>query len=440
MAANTVKASLKALLAGGTASIVKADEAYVRRVLDRPFDLESLTGLKGLVKHLGVTAQFRDVIDYFKVPEGQTPPGFRIEYAYEGDGLLTVDLVRDISYDKNGELRPTNVLFSADSANPYEVAPVKNLIANLTCNPGIIYDLFINNPKANVGNKFKTREEVMAEIGRILGPGSDISVELNNPWAPVNEILEEAALFREMLSKYRVVIKVPHTGPVNKENVGELLSGDKKFKRRWDEGNTADFVHGHNLALLLQEQGYRVNFTLMFEPYQTALALQAKPYFINSFIRHRLIVSQAITDLLATYRADRKDEHLVALRSLLVDKDYLAPSDADMDLGKVYQRASLIEEYRQFTAPQGSDGLDSVRHNLRVLRQANLPDTRLIICSMEGDRNYPDIDRLLAEPEFADMTRKVVVTTEPAYLVKWTTTPQVVTYQRRFMNAASTAK
>ncbi|MDX9784748.1 MAG: transaldolase, partial [Spirochaetia bacterium] len=107
---------------------------------------------------------------------------------------------------------------------------------------------------------------------------------------------------------------------------------------------------------------------------------------------------------------------------------------------KVLERAKLYEEYRQFTKPEGSDGLDAVRHNLRVLRQANLPDTRLIICSMEGDRNYPDIDKLLAEPEFLDMTRKVVITTEPAYLVKWTTTPQVVTYQRRFMNAASTAK
>ncbi|MFR9063037.1 MAG: hypothetical protein ACLVJO_04295 [[Clostridium] scindens] len=35
------------------------------------------------------------------------------------------------------------------------------------------------------------------------------------------------------------------------------------------------------------QNGYRVNFTLMFEPAQTALALQAKPYFISSFIRHR---------------------------------------------------------------------------------------------------------------------------------------------------------
>ena len=35
---------------------------------------------------------------------------------------------------------------------------------------------FINNPKANKRNCFKTRDEVMQELGRILGPGEDISV------------------------------------------------------------------------------------------------------------------------------------------------------------------------------------------------------------------------------------------------------------------------
>jgi len=440
MAHCTTKSTLRAFLAKGGASVVKSDESYIGRVLDHAFDLDDLLKLQGSVRYIGVTAGFRETIDYFHVPEGQTPPGFRIDYVYGGEGLLAVDLVRDISYDKNGELRPTNVLFSADSANPYEVEPMKNLIANLTCNPGIIYDLFINNPKANVGNKFKTRDEVMEEIGRILGPGADISVELNDPFADESQILEEAARFREMLSKYRVVIKVPHTGPVNGQNVKELLAGDKRFQRRWDEGKTEDFYRGHNLALMLHEHGYRVNFTLMFEPHQTALALQARPYFINSFIRHRLIVSQAVTGLLATYRADKDDAHLVKLRKLLIDKDYLSPADAELNLGEVYSRASWIEEYRHLKDAEGSDGLDSVRHNLRVLRQANLPDTRLIICSMEGERNYPDIDKLLMEEEFADMTRRVVITSEPAYLAKFTATPQVVTYQRRFMNAANGAK
>ena len=54
--------------------------------------------------------------------------------------MLRADLVRDISYDKNGQKRPTQFLFSADTADPYEIGPIKHLIANLTCNPGIIYD------------------------------------------------------------------------------------------------------------------------------------------------------------------------------------------------------------------------------------------------------------------------------------------------------------
>ena len=74
---------------------------------------------------------------------------------------------------------------------------------------------------------------------------------------------------------------------------------------------------------------------------------------------------------------------------------------------------------------------------MRVLRQANLPDTRLIICSMEGELNYPDIDRLLVEEEFADMTGRVVVTAEPQYLARFTSTNQVISYQRRFMAAAA---
>jgi hypothetical protein len=47
------------------------------------------------------------------------------------------------------------------------------------------------------------------------------------------------------------------------------------------------------------------------------------------------------------------------------------------------------------------------------------------------------MDKLLTEPEFSDMTDRVVITAEPEYLAKFTTTPQVVTYQRRFMNAAN---
>jgi hypothetical protein len=420
---------------------VRGEESYVQRVMNFPIALDVIKELKGIVKFVGVTQEFKDVIDYFKVPEGQTPAGFRIELSLEADGVLKFDLVRDISYDKNGKKRPTNILFSADSANPYEIAPCANLLANLTCNPGIVYDLFINNPKANVGGKFKTRDEVMEEIGKILGPGCDISVELNNPFeSDFGKILEEAAKFREMLSKWRVVIKVPHTGPVNAENVNQLLEGNKLLNKRWNAPATADAFRGHNLALKLRDEGYRINFTLMFEPHQTALALQAKPYFINSFVRHRMMQSGIIKGYVDAYYASHDEQYLKLLRTFLIEKDYLASTDTDYDLTACKRMGKQLIKYRQFETAEGCDGLDGVRHNLRMLRQVNLPDTRLIICSMEGDRNYPEIDQLMASPEYSDMVGKVVITAEPNYLAQFSSANQVVSYNRRFMNAAKGMK
>ncbi len=439
-----IRTSVRALLSdkkGEGASVINGEEGYVNRVLDLPVTLEMLDEMKYVTKMIGVTRNFREVIDYFKVPESETPQGFRIEYVLEKDSVLRADLVRDISYDKNGQKRPTNVLFSADSANPYEVGPISRLIVNLTCNPGIIYDLFINNAKANVGGKFKTREEVMQEIGRILGPGADISVELNNPFDDVQKCLDEAEKFREMLSPYRVVIKVPHTGPVNSQNMCELLEGDKMFKKKCDQGSTADMVHGHNLALTLRDHGFRINFTLMFEPYQTAFALQAKPYFINSFIRHRQMQSASIKQYLDLYRVSDDRQFLTELRKFFIEKDYLPASAAGMDLFDVKKMGERIVKYRQVEEGfEGDDGLDSVRHNLRVLRNCNLPDTRLIICSMEGDTMYPAIDSMLTEEEFEDMMDRVVITAEPEYLARFASTNQVISYQRRFLNAAKTAK
>jgi hypothetical protein len=442
-----IKLLLKSLVTGhdqkeNVAAVINSDMDYVNRVINTPLCLEQYKTLKNIIKFVGVTRNFREVIDYFKVPANETPAGFKIQFVIEEDSVLRADLVRDISYDKNGIKRPTKVLFSADSANPYEVEPVKNILANLTCNPGIIYDLFINNPKANVGNKYKTRDEVMQEIGNILGPGCDISVELNNPFSDsINELLEEAAKFREMLSPYRVVIKVPHTGPVNGDNVKELLEGDKKFQRAYDAGLTKDKMRGHNLALLFHEHGYRINFTLMFEPYQTALALQARPYFINTFVRHRGVVSKAIRKYLDLYNVSNESKILEDMRTFFIEKDLLAPSSANLSLFEVKKTAERILKYRNWDNHEGSDELDSVRHNLRLLRNnSNLQDTRLIICSMEGEDNYPAIDKLLAEPEFIDVLDRVVITAEPEYLAKFTTTPQVISYQRRFMNAANGQK
>lgn len=440
-----VQCSLSTLIGSACADhrvrVIQGDEDYAGRASHLPLSFDAFRDLLPWTEYVGVTSNFRRVIDYFEVPEAELPAGFRVELKLEADRILRLDLVRDISYGKNGQKRPTNVLFSADTANPYEVEPIRNLVCNLTCNPGIIYDLFINNPKANVDHLFHTRDEVMRELGRVLGPGSDISVELNNPFATSEqEILDEVYHFRELLSEYRIVIKVPHTGPVNSETMGQLLTGNKKFGKRYDQVETRDAFHGHNLALLLHEHGFRVNFTLMFEPYQALLALQAKPYFINCFIRHRTFQSETMKRYLDLFAVTNDPKHLEDLRTMLIDKDYLSPEDANLDLFKVKHTTEHILRYRQFNSPEGSDGLDAVRHNLRLLRNVNLPDTRLILCSMEGENNFPDIDNLLADPQYEDVMDRVVVTAEPNYLAQFTTSNQVISYQRRFLNAAKGQK
>lgn len=418
----------------------RGDEALVNRVRNLSIGPSDFELLSQAVSAIGVTDRFRDVIKTFSVPANETPAGFRIESTLMNDGLLSVDLVRDIGYDKNGVKRPTNVIFSADSANPYEVAPIAGLLGNLTCNPGIVYDLFINNPKANIGHKFNTLEEVMTELGNILGPGCDVSVEIENPFEPdFDKILADIEPFRKILSEYRLVVKVPHTGPVNADNVSELLQGDKKFSGRYDAPATEDALRGHNLALMLRENGYRVNYTLMFDPYQTALALQAKPYYINSFVRHRFTQSENINKFIEFYKLTRDRKHLEDLRTFMINTDYLSKNETGKDLIDVLKLGEDLLTYRNFKNAEGSDGLDSVRHNLRLLKQSNLKDTRLIICSMEGPYNYPDIDKLMNDPEFADVLDRLIITAEPGYLARFTSSNQVVSYQRRFMNAAATA-
>ncbi|WP_119070605.1 transaldolase family protein [Rubrobacter indicoceani] len=425
-------------LAGGQKGLrtVTGDEKYLDRVRGHALGLEDLITLRGLATSVGVTGRFKEIVDYFGTPEGETPAGFRVEKVLADDGALSFDLVRDIGYDKNGQKRPTGLVFSVDSANPYEIEPAAGLIGNLTCNPGIVYDLFLNNPEANVGNKFGTLEEVLEEIGRIVGPGTDVSVELNNPFEEdFGKILEQIHVYEEILSKHRLVVKVPHTGPVNPQNVRQLLEGDGRLDVRYDQGTTADYLRGHNLALKLHEHGYRVNFTLMFAPHQAALALQARPYFINAFLRNRITATRTFRGLFAAYESSEDIGFIKQLRDFMVANDYLAAGESNMDLLEVVERAKVIMHNRRHDT-EGADGLDSARHALRWLRTTNLSDTRLILCSMQGPLNYPDIMRMLTEEEFIGMHDRVVITTEPNYLARWTSHPQVVSYQRRFMRAA----
>jgi hypothetical protein len=422
-------------------SAAAGQDDIIQRVAACPLDRESYELLKNSARAIAATERFRDVIRTFATPSGETPAGFRIAASLKPDGLLEIDLIRDIGYDKNGIRRPTGVIYSADSANPYEVAPIAGILGNLTCNPGIVYDLFINNPKANVANRFSNLEEVMTELGGILGPGVDVSVELENPFEnDFEKILAEIAPYERILSRHRLVVKVPHTGPVNGNNFDQLLTGERRLSSWYAQPSTEDAFRSHNLALRLREHGYRVNYTLMFEPYQTALALQARPYFINAFVRQRLVQSQKIDGLLNSYRHSRDKRFISELRTYLVETDHLAGDWLQSDMIDVLHYAEDLISYRSAEGPRRTDGLDSLRHSLRLLKQANLPDTRLIVCSMEGANNYPDIDKLMVEPEFADVMDRLIITAEPAYLARFTSSSQVVSYQRRFMAAAASAK
>ncbi|MDR3070050.1 MAG: transaldolase, partial [Propionibacteriaceae bacterium] len=168
--------------------------------------------------------------------------------------------------------------------------------------------------------------------------------------------------------------------------------------------------------------------------------LQAKPAFINCFIRHRAKQSGTVKRLVDFYNATGDPAYLVELRTFLLASDYLAAGETGRNLLDVLKIAKDLLEYRHFEDDFGSDGLDGVRKSLRWLRQSNLPDTRLILCSMEGEYNYPDIDNLLGDPQYADVIDRIVLTAEPSYLARYTSANQVVSYQRRFMNAAATAK
>ncbi|MDO4270269.1 MAG: transaldolase family protein [Eubacteriales bacterium] len=429
-----MKVTLDALHAAGKLSLQPglSEDAW-KRIGQLEVAAEDVALLTGSVSALGVTDEFAKVIDTFKVPAGVVPAGFRPVFRYGADGAAQVDLKRDISYGENGVKRPTRVLYSADSANPYEVAPIKDFVANLTCNPAIIYDSFINNPKANVGGKFKDRYEVMQELCKILGPGVDISVEVDNPFAPEGEIFEEIARFEEILTPYRLVVKVPHTGPLAKEDAPALVDGS--FQKGFEDGTVETNFYGHNLAYRLWQKGYRTNFTLMFEPHQIALALQAKPYFINTFIKQRFNVTFALRDLMAQYDATGDIALAEQMRDLMAAEDMLSPAEAAGSLAKVIDKAKWTLTYRNACNEEGADGLDSTRHALRVLRGSNLPDSRLIICSMGGELIYPHIDKMLMEPEFEDMIHRVVVTAPPAYLSRFASASGVLTYQRTFLKA-----
>lgn len=425
------KCTLGALLATGKIKAAPGTEQeMIKRIEMIEIPIEEYLCFKDFLGCVGVTDEFRKVVKLFDAPEGQTPAGFRREFVYSADGMLQVDLVRDIAFGKNGVRRPTNVLFSANTANPFEIATMKEFIANVTTNPSLIYSQFLNNPKANVGGQFKNSYEVLEELSKLVGPGVDISVEITDPFAEEEKILEEIAKNEEVLTKYRLVVKVPHTGPLNKENINDYING--KYPAL-EEGRAADYFRGHNLAYRLQEKGYRVNFTLMSDPHQTALALLAKPYFINAFVEKRTDQTRGLVDLIGKYDKSGDKQYYEQILKYMKKVNLLGSEDQDAD--KAMEKARLLVNYRHAYDHEGSDGLDSVRHSLRVLRLANLPDTRIIICNTKTDRMYYDIDKMLAEDEFADMKQKVVLTCEPVYFGRYTSSSTIYAYQRDFLTS-----
>lgn len=413
--------------------VIPGHESYFDRIRRLPLDFETFRQLSAGAKYLGVTKNLMEIVDHFHTPAGELPAGFRPTLTFREPGELLVDLKRDINCGKNGEKRGTRMLFSADCANPYEIEAMKNLLANVTTNPSIIYERFLNNEKANAGHRFHTREEVLSAIADIVGPGVDISVEINDPFASEQEILEEMAQMSEILSPYRIVVKVPHLGPLNKDNIGSLVAG--KFLLRYNETGVASPCRSHDLAVMLRERGYRVNFTLMTESYQTAMALQVKPAFINCFMRNRYYHSERMTALLSCFKTTQDEQFLVQLRDYMVNQYYLSDQERELSLFEVKRRAEWELEYRGWNTPEGRDGLDQARHCLRMLGASNLPDTRLIICSMAGEKMYPLIDQMLMEKEFQTLSDRVIISASPDYLCSFTSAPVVLNYNQSFVNA-----
>lgn len=84
-------------------------EGYVRRLPERV--TRTITASK-----LEVTDRFREVVDLFGEDHQETPAGFRIEMATHGS-VTSVDLVRDIGYERGGTPRPTPRSIGSD-CNP----------------------------------------------------------------------------------------------------------------------------------------------------------------------------------------------------------------------------------------------------------------------------------------------------------------------------------
>ena len=77
----------------------------------------------------------------------------------------------------------------------------------------------------------------------------------------------------------------------------------------------------------------------------------------------------------------------------MIANHYLGKGDAELDLLETLSQAKRMVAYRH---NESSDGLDSARASVRWLRASNLPDSRLIVCSLDGDTLFPMVMSMLA--------------------------------------------
>lgn len=149
---------MKYLLSSLGAAAVRGEESHVERIIHMPISGEDYCALRG-IRHIGVTERFRDVLATFPTPEGETPAGFRRELVMEAGEVLRVDLVRDISYDKNGDLRPTNVLFLRTAPIPMKLRPSVRCLPTSPAIPGLSTTCFltIRRPTSATGSATGTR-------------------------------------------------------------------------------------------------------------------------------------------------------------------------------------------------------------------------------------------------------------------------------------------
>ena len=79
----TIECKLRTLLESENIQQEEGDIPYLRRVYEHPLCHDTYLKLRNVVKAAAVTREFRAVVDLFKVPEGETPAGFRVDYLLE---------------------------------------------------------------------------------------------------------------------------------------------------------------------------------------------------------------------------------------------------------------------------------------------------------------------------------------------------------------------